>query len=116
MEFPVELKARARKEGYKTDFLDTIALPREILKEFYENFSEKQVKKFFGAYSKFRIDYRKSKNRKVSTAMKVVEKIILRGNVTRLSKSLEKEIAEIRDLMRKTEEKKAKVFVLFKKR
>ena len=87
--------ARARKRGFSTILLNTIAVPKNILKDFYRTFPEQQIEKFFGGYGKFRIDFLKTKANIRSNTLNAIEKIIFRGKITRLSRRLEEIVKEI---------------------
>ena len=84
----VELKARSRKKDYRAVFLDSIAVPSGALKG--------ELREFFGVYAKYRIDLPKiDRSTKRTKIFRVIEKIIFRGHITRLSPKLESNIAKI---------------------
>lgn len=103
MEFPVKLSARARKERYFAEFLDTIAVPAGVLDD--------SLRGFFGAYGKFRIDYPSGKKRETGIVIELLKKIIFRGRLTRLSPSLEGKIREIFPFQEEKEEKGKEFFL-----
>ncbi len=104
MDFAVALKARSRIKGYKAVFVDTIAVPGKTIRE--------DLRDFFGAYSKFRIDLPKNSRSQSTKSLKVIEKIVMRGRVTRLSRRLEEQIGGIVGIEDNEEQKSSKELIL----
>ena len=93
LNFPIELEARPRASGYKTVFMDGMALP----KNFFGMFNDDDgYRKSVESFAKWRIDFTPSDNpalsEKETTIISVIEKIVNRGRLTRLSEELEKTI------------------------
>lgn len=94
---PVKLTTSPRIKGFTTSFFDSIAVPSETLNAIY---SEKFPKRLFTDFSKWRIDYFLPKNAKKPTPVQnsqisIIEKIINRGRITKLSPKLETEIIRL---------------------
>ena len=93
LNFPIELEARPRASGYKTVFVDGMALPKNFFGMFNDN---DEYRKSIESFAKWRIDFTPSDNHvlseKETTIISVIEKIINRGRLTRLSGELEKTV------------------------
>ena len=96
LNFPVELKARARASGFETVFMDTMALPSSFFGLFNDDI---EFRKSMESFAKWRIDFASSVefllNEKETAIISVIEKIVNRGRLTRLSLKLEQEVFEI---------------------
>lgn len=93
LNFPIELEARPRASGYKTVFMDGMALPKNFFGMFND---DDEYRKSVESFAKWRIDFTPSDNpalsEKETTIISVIEKIVNRGRLTRLSEELEKTI------------------------
>lgn len=93
LNFPIELEARPRASGYKTVFMDGMALPKNFFGMFND---DDEYRKSVESFAKWRIDFTLSDNpalsEKETTIISVIEKIVNRGRLTRLSEELEKTI------------------------
>lgn len=93
LNFPIELEARPRANGFKTVFIDSMALPKSFFNLFNDN---DEYRKIIESFSKWRIDFTPNNNPSLSekqiTIISVLEKIVNRGRLTRLSGNLEKTI------------------------
>ena len=96
LNFPIELEARPRANGFKTVFIDGMALPKDFFGMFND---DDPFRKSIESYAKWRIDFTPTNNpslsEKETTIISVIEKIINRGRLTRLSEELEKIIFKI---------------------
>lgn len=97
------LQARPRQEKYRTVFYDTIAVPSAALKvmdtvvNWKENY-QFTIGESIQSYAKFRLDIKKTplnENPISPLVSHLMRKIILRGHLTCLSNSLEREIIKI---------------------
>lgn len=95
LNFPIELEARSRASGFATIFIDGMALPKNFFAIFNNN---DEYRKRIESFAKWRIDFtptgNPSLNERETTIISVLEKIINRGRLTRLSESLEKTVSE----------------------
>lgn len=93
LNFPIELEARPRARGYKTVFMDGMALPKNFFGMFND---DDEYRKSVESFAKWRMDFTPSDNpalsEKETTIIAVIEKIVNRGRLTRLSEELEKTI------------------------
>ena len=93
LNFPIELEARPRASGYKTVFVDSMALPKNFFGMFNGN---DEYRKSVESFAKWRIDFTPNNNpvlsEKETTIISVIEKIVNRGRLTRLSGELEKTV------------------------
>ena len=93
LNFPIELEARPRASGYKTVFMDGMALPKNFFGMFND---DDEYRKSVESFAKWRIDFTPGDNpalsEKETTIISVIEKIVNRGRLTRLSEELEKTI------------------------
>lgn len=93
LNFPIELEARPRASGYKTVFMDGMALPKNFFGMFND---DDEYRKSVESFAKWRIDFTPSDNpalsEKETTIISIIEKIVNRGRLTRLSEELEKTI------------------------
>lgn len=93
--FPICLKARARADGFSTVFMDTMAIPAETFKLFNDDASLRQGLMNF---AKWRLDFVATAENKLTdkqtAILSVIEKIVNRGRLTRLSKELERKLME----------------------
>ena len=93
-DYPTPLDARARADGYGAVFFDTMALPNKVLGAMCDGkISRNELLKF----SKWRLDIPTVNPNNLPTdgqkaVLMVVNKIINRGTITRLSPNLEKNI------------------------
>ena len=95
MHFPIRLIARPRVKGYETVFVDSLALPQELLEQI--SAQENQYNLIEG-FAKWRIDFTPVESDLDDTqraVLSVIEKIVNRGRVTRLSRSLECAISKM---------------------
>lgn len=90
LNFPIDLEARSRAGGFKTVFIDGLALPKNFFGMFND---DDEYRKSVESFAKWRIDFTPSGNQALSekemSIISVIEKIINRGRLTRLSESLE---------------------------
>lgn len=98
LNFPIDLIARPRAKGFKTVFIDSLALPKNLFAKFNNNPNfRNQVQSF----AKWRIDFtpsfEKSLTEKQTTILSIIEKIVNRGRLTRLSEDLETKILNLTD-------------------
>ncbi|MBQ3292958.1 DUF2726 domain-containing protein [Candidatus Saccharibacteria bacterium] len=97
LNFPVELLARARASGFKTVFMDTMALPFDFFGLFND---DEEFRKNVESFAKWRIDFAPPAgflssdflSEKETAIISVIEKIVNRGRLTRLSLKLEQEV------------------------
>lgn len=96
LNFPIELKARARASGFDTVFVDSLALPASFFGLFND---DEKYRRSVESYAKWRIDFAPPADflltEKETTIISVMEKIVNRGRLTRLSGELEQEIFTI---------------------
>lgn len=96
LNFPIRLTARSRSPGFKTVFLDTIAVPQRILNAANHYSSLHNV---ITNAAKWRLDFAPPDNYQpsnfVNAQISILEKIINRGRITRLSENLETEILNL---------------------
>ena len=90
LDFPVELEVRPRASGFETVFIDSMALP----KNFFNMLDDDEYRKSVESFAKWRIDFTPGDHpplsEKETTIISIIEKIINRGRLTRLSEKLEK--------------------------
>ncbi len=93
LNFPIDLEARPRAHGFRTIFMDGMALPRNFFSMFND---DAEYRKSVESFSKWRIDFVPSASptlpEKETAIISAIEKIINRGRLTRLSESLEKNV------------------------
>lgn len=93
LNFPVELRARPRSDGFETIFIDGIALPSDVFAMFNGNES---FKRSVASFAKWRMDFAQDAchelTDKETAIISVIEKIVNRGRLTRLSEKLERAI------------------------
>ncbi|MBQ3440964.1 RecQ family ATP-dependent DNA helicase [Candidatus Saccharibacteria bacterium] len=97
LNFPVELLARARASGFETVFMDTMALPADFFGLFND---DEEFRKNMESFAKWRIDFVPPAgflssgflSEKETAIISVIEKIVNRGRLTRLSLKLEQEV------------------------
>ena len=96
LNFLIELKARARASGFDTVFVDSLALPASFFGLFN---GDAKYRRIVESYAKWRIDFAPSTDflltEKETAIISVIEKIVNRGRLTRLSGKLEQEVFTI---------------------
>ena len=96
LNFPIDLEARPRASGFKTVFIFFFALPKNFFGMFND---DDEYRKSVESFAKWRIDFTPSGNpalsEKETSIISVIEKIINRGRLTRLSESLESVVLKV---------------------
>ncbi len=115
LNFPIELEARPRAGGFRTVFIDSMALP----KSFYNLFNDDDgYRKRVEPFAKWRIDFTPSDgpvlSEKETAIISVLEKIVNRGRLTRLSEKLEKAVLKATDADEDEEYDKEAALVSFR--
>lgn len=94
--YPVELVARPRKDGFKAVFMDSMAIPDNFFKLFN---NDDAYRRKISSFAKWRIDFCPENTTELTNVevamLSVVEKIVNRGRLTRLSKELEDKISTL---------------------
>lgn len=95
LKFPVVLTARSRAKGLMTEFFDSIAVPNDLLLAINTG----EIDRFtLNNYSKWRVDFTPAETHLSAEALSTVsimEKIVNRGSITRLSGALESKIMSL---------------------